>query len=293
MPYPKSPTDRILVQIEKKYDDEIATASGVKLFKDVSFNPAYHVTVTGKVVAVPAKINKTEPVADGSFRPDKFRARLNEDVKEGDELFFSYAVIDDKDVKKDADSFTEQTPDKASNRVWTNGKQDILQFFLLTKKIAIGLWLTKAGQRIDGTQGTPKEVERWLAKNFKFDQDGETVYRNLLWTPEGEYWMVDYLEAIAVKRAGELIMLNGMVLCEEQKEEKEFRVGEDKILYEAPKKLDGTLKVIATGRPLKDEPELGLKPGDTIKVNQCHVQQYELWGEKYTLIDQRSILGKL
>lgn len=292
MPCPVSPVDRILVQVEQKYSDEIVTESGIKFYKDVSFNPAWNVTVTGKVVSVPAKLSQTEAAQDGSFVPDRFRSRLHAEVKEGDELFFSYAVIEDKDVKKDSDAFTEQTAEHAANRVWTNGKKETLQVKLLTKKIAVAMWKDANDELIAGTQGTPKECEKWLSQ-FRFDQDGETIYRNLLWTEEGEYWMVDYLEAIAVKRGEDIIMLNGMVLCEAQLLETEYKISGNGDLYHAPILPNGELKVVAVGKPLKDEPELGIKTGDKIKVIQSHVQQYELWGEKYTLIDQRSILGKL
>lgn len=292
MPYPKSPVDRILVQVDKKFEDEIVTESGIKFYKDVSFNPEWNVTVTGKVVSAPSKISRTEIGLDGSFIPDRHRSRLHDEVKEGDELFFSYAVITDKDVKKDSASFTEQTPESAVNRVWTNGLKETLSLKMLTKKFGVAIWKNDKDELLGGQQGSPSEIERWVSQ-FKFDQDGETVYRNLLATDDAEYWMVDYLEAIAVKRGDDIIMLNGMVLCEPQLMEHEYKVGEDKGLYLAPKKLNGELKVVAVGKPLKDEPELGLTPGDKIKVIQPHVQQYELWGEKYTLIDQRSILGKL
>lgn len=283
MPYPRTISDKILVQIDKKYQDEIVTESGVKFYKDASFNPEWNVTVTGKVVAVPKRISKTDP----------FKARLHAEVMPGDELFFSYAVVETKEVRKDGESFTEQTLDNATNRVWTNGKQQTLHMKLLTRRIAVAMWSEKNGDIKEGYQGTPDECERWLTQNFKFDQDGDMVYKNLLLTDEGEFWMVDYLEVIAIKRKGVVIMLNGYVLCEPQSEENEFKIGEDGILFNAPKKPDGALKVLATGRPIKGEPDLCIYPGDMIKANQTHVQQYELWYGKYSLVDQRSIVGKL
>lgn len=75
------PYNRILVQIEKKYNDEITLSTGAKLWVDTSWHPEQYVTIMGKVVAVPDVLESMDNVG------------IVPEVIVGDEICFNYQVI--------------------------------------------------------------------------------------------------------------------------------------------------------------------------------------------------------
>lgn len=78
------PIYKILVTIEKRFQDEVVTESGLKLYKDSSFKPEENSTTVGVVAAVPAKHDVH------NFPPDfKFN------VKNGDKLYFNFNITID------------------------------------------------------------------------------------------------------------------------------------------------------------------------------------------------------
>lgn len=89
----KSLRDTIIVTMDKAFEDEIVTESGIKFYKDTTYNAEWSTTCIGKVVSAPAIISK---------RPD-LRGLSNE-VNDGDTIFFSYMVVFDGDYR-DRDTF--------------------------------------------------------------------------------------------------------------------------------------------------------------------------------------------
>lgn len=290
MVYPKSPVNTILVQIEKKYEDEIITGSGIKFYKDTSYNPEWNVTATGKVISVPARLSDRVTEA-GTFVAGDSPTQIIPDVQVGDELFFGYNVIEDKDYINSPDAFREVEDSQAT--MFSNSKKEQLRLQKISKNLAICIWTDAQNNRLGGIQGKPDECIKWLQQNFTFAGDDNLVYKNLLPYDGQDYWMVNYLEAKGVKRDGEIIMLAGNVLCEAPEESTGFELDENKLLHTVKKVDKSVLTVVATGKPLKNEPEIEIKPGDRIKVNATHVQKYTVWGKEYAMIDQRSIFGKL
>ena len=47
------PVNDILLHLDKKFQDEIITESGIKLYIDTRFNSEWHATVVGEVAALP------------------------------------------------------------------------------------------------------------------------------------------------------------------------------------------------------------------------------------------------
>jgi hypothetical protein len=45
---PYCPVDHFLVEIDKKFQDIVDTESGVLLYRDTTFHPEQHATITGK-----------------------------------------------------------------------------------------------------------------------------------------------------------------------------------------------------------------------------------------------------
>jgi co-chaperonin GroES (HSP10) len=89
----KSPF-KYLVDIEKPYMDEAPTASGIKLYRDTTFHPENYAQTNGVVSSVPA-LNKL-------------------DVEKGDQIYFSYQVVEDK-IQRDRDT------DIHKNLIFYNG----------------------------------------------------------------------------------------------------------------------------------------------------------------------------
>jgi co-chaperonin GroES (HSP10) len=75
------PITKIFVQIEKRFQDEIVTESGFRLWKDTSFKPEENSTIVGIVAGIPAmKLNGY---------PEGFLFN----VQVGDKLYFHYNVV--------------------------------------------------------------------------------------------------------------------------------------------------------------------------------------------------------
>lgn len=120
--------NKIFVQIEKKFQDEVVTDSGITFYKDTSYHQEENSTTFGIVVATPLSVDK------GNVSDDFLH-----NVQEGDKLYFNFNVVLDDD--------------------------------------------------------------------------------NLLEWEGKEYWMVDYWNAIAVVRDGEIIPVGNYILIDPLKEE--------------------------------------------------------------------------
>jgi co-chaperonin GroES (HSP10) len=276
--HPVSAKNKIIVCFDKKYQDEIVTPSGITFFKDTSYSPEWNVTVTGRVVSVPHKI--TIP-------------GMTEEVQVGDELAFSYWVIQDKQERPVEDqTFSENTETPSQNKHFTNRLKQTLSVTYINKRQAVGLYLDNFDEWLGGCQGTPAMVESWMVKNFAFTSTQEMIYTNLLLHDNKEYWMVDYTEAIAVKRNGNIIMVGGNVLLEPQVEHMKYEMDAEKHLHLIAKTEYSSSKVVSIGKPLANSPDLNLKSGDKVHFNQAYVQKYTLWGENYLVITQDRILGQ-
>jgi co-chaperonin GroES (HSP10) len=86
------PIYKIFVKIDKRFQNEIETESGLRLYKDTSFRPEENSTIVGDVVAVPDKYDR----AMGS---DQFKAN----VIAGDKLYFNFLVTVDEENRIEVD----------------------------------------------------------------------------------------------------------------------------------------------------------------------------------------------
>jgi hypothetical protein len=76
--------DRIFVKVDKKWNDEITTESGITFFKDTTFRPEHGVNTVGTVISAPLKITR-------SHYPESFVIN----VRDGDKLHFLYLAAMD------------------------------------------------------------------------------------------------------------------------------------------------------------------------------------------------------
>ncbi len=284
--YPKCPIDKILVQIDTKFQEEKITASGFKYYQDASYNPEWNVTVTGKVISVPSVLRNA---IDGDLS-ERRHSDIVPEVQVGDELFFSYQVITDRELRNDSDAFKEITEGDGSIKVFENGKKEMIKTRRLTKKEAIGVLVDKNNDVLDGFQGTPKQVEKWMLQ-YPIAGDSDTYYKNCIPLDDAEYWMVDYFDAIAVKREDRIIMIGGNVLMEPQESRMVYEKQVNQELHLVTKVDEGKAKVISIGSPLKNESDIGVKDGDYIRFDPKYAQKYELWAKNYLLILQSQVLG--
>jgi co-chaperonin GroES (HSP10) len=276
MAVPICPIDKIIVQFDKKFQDEIVTKSGIKFYQDPTFNPEWQATVTGTVVSIPKRISY--PIVP--------------QVKVGDELVFSYLVVYDRIVREDDEAFYETTPENDRHHEFENGRKETIKVMHLTPKLSAGIYMAADKKtRLDGRQGGPKEVGRWLSQ-YKIGKHDHMVYTNLLPFNEQDFWLCDYQFAIAVKREGEIIMIGGNCLLEPSEERMVYERGPNMQLDLITKVDKGVATLLNIGEPLKTLPRLNAKPGDRVHFNQDFVQRYEMWGKKYFVLPQIRLIAK-
>lgn len=86
------PIYKIFVKIDKRFQDEIETESGIKLYKDTSFKQEENSTIVGHVVAAPDKYDRSMGTPD-------FKAN----VMAGDKLYFHFLVTIDEENRIEVD----------------------------------------------------------------------------------------------------------------------------------------------------------------------------------------------
>lgn len=84
--------DRIIVKVDKKWNDEITTDSGITFFKDTTFRPEHGVNTVGIVVSSPLKVTLSHYPVD-----------FVTNVRDGDKLHFLYLAAMDPENWMDLD----------------------------------------------------------------------------------------------------------------------------------------------------------------------------------------------
>lgn len=266
---------------------------GVKLFKDTTFRPEWNVTISGKVASVPLSLT----MGDGrihSLYPD--RPDINQVVQPGDEIIFSYLVVMNRALTDNVGDVYEK--DKITDpyiTTWTNPKRlRIFRFYLNNDKYECGLWDLKTQQWLDRVKCNERGVEDFLSK-YMPTQHAEFNYKNILPYEGKEYWKVDYINAIAIKRKdGNFDMVGEYVLVEPIREPRRgYEQGLIEVYnLEQDKDYRAIGRVISIGEPLKGKVKLSVKPNDTIVTDIRYVEKYEIDGHDYWIVRQKYIHGK-
>src|SRR6202012_4297319 len=162
-----SPFNNILVEITKKYDDELKFASGVKLFIDPSFNPKFHATSEGIVHSVPLALK-------GSSTGEKM------DIRPGDTVIFSYKTVGDVTFADNTHLFRMTSKVEGYATEWMNQERETLRLVAGYEKGKpwCAMWLDKRLNLLQGKRGTQGECENWMATNFKFAEGEGFQYDN-------------------------------------------------------------------------------------------------------------------
>lgn len=293
MPIPTCIQNHILVSLDKKFQDEMVADGGTKFYKDSSFRPEWNTTIKGKVVSVPQKLTQGNGKSQ-SLYPD--RPRMRQVVKVGDEIIFSYTVImNRKEIENVGEVFTRDKPKDPYTTVWSNPNgQQIVRVYLNNDKYEIGLFDTHTRTWVDRIKGNESDVESFMGKYMPTQNVGYN-YKNLLPYEDEDYWMVDYIAAIAIKRAeGIFDMIGEYCLLEPIHDPNRKTYDGDLFVYNAEQSNDyvATGKLLSIGSPLAGDNPLTVKPNDTVVTDIRYVEKYEIDGHDYWIVRQKYIYGK-
>ncbi len=276
------PLNTVFLSLDKALNDEILLESGVKLYLDPNYDPEWHSTVTGKVAGIPK-------------HPTGECAEVASKIKIGDTIAFSYRVVSDRCQTKVDDFFMPTKPDNPFQEKYINFKKDILAIttmppvFKKFNNYWIGLLTDKAGNRIDGTQGTESEVGRWKSQ-FNFSSVQDLGFSNLILNGKENIWRCAFTEILAKKVGEKIIAINDRVICTPLVENIRERV-----MLETATALpfqSVELRYVDRAVLVSGMQEEGFKKGDIISFEPGYCEKYELWGKNYYLIKKRRVQGK-
>jgi co-chaperonin GroES (HSP10) len=83
---PTAPSGKVFVKISKRFNDEIVTESGIRLFVDTTWRPEWNTVIHGEVVSIPHKLGR-------QFE----NVGICPEVQVGDKIYFSWMVTLKKD----------------------------------------------------------------------------------------------------------------------------------------------------------------------------------------------------
>lgn len=124
--------------------------------------------------------------------------------------------------------------------------------------------------------------------NYKVDENGEVIFKNMVYYNAEEYFSADIQYIYAVIRNEQIRMQNGYVMV----------AGIEKppliLLSAETKKLVSSAQSIVThiGRCLTTEKPIDVMPGDTVYFNSNKVITYQLNDKSFGILKQSHILGK-
>lgn len=272
--------ENVFLKLNKALQDEIITEGGLKLYLDPNYNPEWNATVTGKIAELPKKI------------PSKHK-HIYDQLKVGDEVCFSYAVVSDRTFASAGAMFQQTTEDNPYRRQFKNGAGETINIMAIDGKISkiwIGTHHDKYGRFSgNGFQGTEGQMENWLSK-FPMGKNQKVVYKNLISYDKQNLWKVGVQNIFAKKVKNEVVAIGDRVICKpiEQDVSRETLALHNLTVPNGNVKIRfyDRAKVISGGK------ELGLKKGSVASFDERFLEKYEIWGKEYFIIKQSRIMGK-
>jgi co-chaperonin GroES (HSP10) len=266
--------DNVFLSIEKTVIDEITTDSGFKLYLAPEWNFEWNVGIQGRIAVLPRNYQG--------------------ELKVGDSVAFSYRVVSERELPNTSEYFTEISEGSNDIKIWVNGKGEKLQkigaWHGAITRIWTGKYFSKKGQFELGCQGTERQVDQWLRKNFKFEKPETFTYTNLISLNGKDYWKCSIENVFAKKVGDELVALGDRLICEPIDIPISERVKEYNgiIIPEGAQqiRLYDRARLIAGGE------KLGFEKGDVVSFEDKYAEMYEMFGKKYFLIRERRINGR-
>jgi hypothetical protein len=271
------PLNQILLTVEKKFQDELITDSGIKLYLDGTFEKNWNAAVTATVSQLPIKYSKQDK-------------KTLDQINVGDEVAMSYMVVADLEFKGDGDRFQPTTEENPYLQEYANGKGEWIRCYALpvrkgiAKAIWVGAYTDKTGRLIDGCQGTESELARWKSQ-FQFGKTDIYNHCNLFSYNKQDYWKADPNQIFAKKINGHVVAVGNRVIC---------KPIEEKVPDEVKKSLmykdDVKIRYQDRGRVISSNKE-GIKKDYVVGFQPNHVEKYQLWGQDYFLINEKYVNG--
>lgn len=263
------------VELEKTLNDKIKTKSGFELYAVPEYDHEWNVSVTGKVVAVPSNKN---------FQ--------NDHVKLGDEIAFSYMVVNNRKFLGNSHIFQSEI-DQPYLKQYYNNKGDTLRIIKMPPQLAKNLWvgscISKKKQLIDGCEGTQSDAEKWLSQ-FPMSMGKDFVYDNAYEINGKTYWKVSKEQIFAKRLKNKLFSCGEYVICEPILVDLTQQVSILKGIHLAPhtvlSRYMDRAKVVSGGI------DLGLQRNDIVSFEQRFVNKYTLFDQNYFLIKDSRINGR-
>lgn len=284
--------NHILVELEKSFQDEIITDGGIKFYKDTLFRPEWNATVIGKVASVPLKLT----IGDGQGQSlDPERVKIRKIVKPGDEIVFSYLVVMNRKLTDNAgEVYTRDNPTIPRVTTWSNPNgMQIIREYLNNNKYQCALIDTKSRMFVDTIIGSESDAENFMGKYMPTENHGFN-YKNLLPCDGKDYWMVDYSQAIAIKRGGIYEMIGDYVLLSAIREP--IRGSYEGVLevYNIQQDTDYRAigRVVSIGEPPIGSKKISVEINDVVVTDIRYVEKYEIDGKDYWVVRQKYIYGK-
>lgn len=264
----------VLLQIDRPIIDEITSSSGFKLYLAPEWNFEWNTGIEGRIASLPRNY-------DGP-------------LKINDQVTFSYRVVSERELPNTSQYFTEVSEGSNDIKLWANGKGEKLQkigaWHGAITRIWTGKLFNKKGQFEVGCQGTERQVDKWLRKNFKFDKPETFTYTNLISLDGVDYWKCSLDNVFAKIVDGEIIPVSDRLICEPI----EIPV-DQRILEERGIKLPDSsvaMRLYDRARLVAGGENMGFEKGDVVSFEDKYAELYELFGKKYFLIRERRINGR-
>ena len=265
--------NNVFLKIDKALIDEITSESGFKLYLAPEYNYEQNVTCVGTVAGIPKQSTWN--------------------IKNGDQVAFSYAVISNRDFPNTSDFFV-PLAQAESCRIWQNAKGEKLRMTAHQGAISIfwtGVFFDTKGQFVQekSIRGTEEEVERWMHSNFKFGDCEKFTFRNLVSVGGEEYWKCSIDNIFAKKQKDNIIAVGDRVICKFIEIPLEQQLSQMNGFH-IPKK-DIKVRLYDRGEIVSGGAQLGLKKGQIVSFDERYVEKYSLWGTDYALIKRHRIEG--
>ena len=267
--------------MDKPLQDEIVLKGGLKLYKAADYNREWNVTVTATVAALPKKIY------------GKSKANIA-NLQLGDEVCFSYQVCNDVSFGTTGNYFMPEIEENPHILRWSNAEGKKINVTNLLpvhgfSRIWVGLLVDEYNERIDGTQGTEREVKKWLSQ-FTFSGVQDYKFNNLLDINGKILWKCDLDQIFAKRVKNKLVAIGDRVICEpietDIKTMMQITAGIDIPFQDVKMRYYDRAKVVSGGE------DIGIKKGDIISFESKYVEKYTLFGKDYFIIKKRRVNGK-
>lgn len=273
------PVSQVLLTIPKALSDELITDSGVKFYLDPEYHKEQNVAVVATIAALPIKYSKQDK-------------KILDQLKVGDEVCVSYSIVADFEFKSDSDRFMKATEDNPYVEEYTNSKGEWVKIYAvpnlkgLSKIQWVGVYQDRNRKVIDGTQGTERDVKRWLSQ-FQIGKTDIYNFNNYFEYNGAEYWKCSPNLIFAKKENGHLVAIGDRVISRPIEEDVPREIARAIVTTTD----DVKIRYQDRGKVLTGGKEIGIKKEQTISFPPLFNEKYKFYNKDYFLIRQKYIGG--